>query len=294
MFLQLIFNDTFTKAKDKNWHKEHFCCWECDEELHGKSYVEENKHIYCIDCYDELLADKCKVCNKPISVGQSKVQKNKQFFHGECYRCTSCNKKLLDQIVFTKGEDMVCESCATGGKMMACISCHGRILPTDRYVGSNNEFWHSRCFACLLCNLSLVEQPFMKHQGNPLCMKCYDSQSSTRCAACDKPIVDKGVKYKERAYHSYCFVCTGCVRELSGVAFIIHNHQPYCKECHTERFAKICNECNEPIVGKCTSYGDKNYHAKCFCCENCSKAISSTTFYEDNHGRILCAHCGEK
>lgn len=294
VFLQLIFHDTFTKAKGKTWHKEHFCCWECDEELHGKSYIEENKHFYCTACYDGLFADVCCVCNKPISAGQSHVKKGNRHWHGDCYCCTSCNKKLTGQTVFTKGSEMVCESCATGGKKMACLACHGHILPTDRYVGHDNEFWHSRCFNCLLCNESLVDKPFMKYQGNPLCSVCYDGQCSTRCEICDKPITDQGVKYKEKAYHSTCFTCTGCGRQLAGVSFITHNSQPYCKGCHIERFAKHCFLCNESIVGKCTSYGDKNYHADCFRCYSCNEVIASTTFYENNLGNLLCARCAEK
>lgn len=291
--LQLIFNDSFTKAKGKTWHKEHFCCWECDTELHGKSYFEKEKCFYCTDCYDELFANVCNICNKPISVGQSQIKKNNKYLHGDCYRCTNCNKKLMGQTVFTKGTEMVCESCATGGKMMACISCHGRIQPTDRYVGQDNEYWHSRCFTCLLCNLSLVDKPFMKHQGNPLCMVCYDGQCSTRCEICDKPITDQGVKYKGKAYHSSCFVCAGCYRKLADISFIMHNDQPFCKECHTDKFAKRCYLCNEGISGKCTTYGGRDYHADCFCCDECNQVITSTTFFEDNHGRILCAYCAE-
>ena len=293
-FSQLIFTDTFTKAKGKTWHKEHFCCWECDEELHGKSYVEENKHFYCIKCYDEIFANVCNICNKPISVGQSQIKKNNKYWHSDCYRCTSCNKKLIGETVYTKGTEMVCESCATGGKVMACVACHGRIQPNDRYVGHKNEFWHSICFNCLLCNVSLVDEQFMKHHGNPLCLACYDDQCSIRCTACDKPISTQGVKYKDKPYHSSCFICVGCGKKLAGTSFITHNNQSYCKECHAENFAKICVVCNTSIVGKCTTCDDKSYHANCFCCERCKNVIASTTFYEDNHGRILCAHCGEK
>ena len=235
------------------------------------------------------------MCDKPITAGQSKVKKNNQFWHGDCYCCTRCGKKLMNQTVFTKGDEMVCESCATGGKIMACAACHGRILPTDRYTGSENDFWHSRCFNCIMCNVSLVEKPFMRHQGNPLCTMCYDGFCSTRCAACDKPITDKGVKYKDNAYHSACFICTGCQKQLAGVSFIMHNnHQPHCKDCYTQRFAKCCYVCNESIVGKCTSYGAKDYHPNCFRCDKCYGVIRSTTFYEDNHGKILCAHCGDE
>ena len=291
--LQLIFNDSYTKAKGKTWHKEHFCCWECDEELHGKSYVDENNQVYCINCYVKLFANICNVCNKPISVGQAQVTKNDQYWHGDCYRCTSCNKKLMGQTVFTRGTEMVCEICATGGKMMACMACHGHIQPTDKYLGKDNEFWHSKCFNCMMCNLSLVEQPFMRHQGDPVCKECYDSRCSERCMACHQPISTHGVKYKDKPYHSECFVCTGCDKQLAGVSFITHNNHPYCKECHVQNFAKICTVCNKSIVGKCTTYADKNYHANCFCCTKCHKPIASTTFYEDNHSNILCSHCAE-
>eukprot|EP00116_Pleurobrachia_bachei_P009540 sb/3469802/ len=34
--LQLIFAKEYTLAEDRNWHIDHFCCWECDSPLGGQ------------------------------------------------------------------------------------------------------------------------------------------------------------------------------------------------------------------------------------------------------------------
>jgi len=189
---------------------------------------------------------------------------------------------------------MVCEVCATGGKTMACTACKGRIQATDKYLGQDGLFWHGKCFNCLLCGLSLVDAPYMKHEGNPLCTSCYDRQCAVRCTACDKVIASQGVKYKDKPYHHTCFLCAGCDKQLASVSFITHNNQPYCKQCHAANFAKRCVVCNEGIVGKCTSFAESNYHPDCFRCAQCNSVITSTSFYQDNHGKVLCEECGDK
>ena len=57
--LQLILAKEYTLAEDKNWHIDHFCCWECDSPLGGQRYVTRDVHPFCILCYEELFAREC-------------------------------------------------------------------------------------------------------------------------------------------------------------------------------------------------------------------------------------------
>ena len=36
---QLIFAGEYTKAMNKDWHSDHFCCWQCDQTLTGQRLV---------------------------------------------------------------------------------------------------------------------------------------------------------------------------------------------------------------------------------------------------------------
>ena len=76
--MQLIFSGEYTKAMSKDWHNNHFCCWQCDDSLTGQRYVLRDDHPYCIKCYEDVFANNCKECNKIIGI-DSKVRKIRRF-----------------------------------------------------------------------------------------------------------------------------------------------------------------------------------------------------------------------
>ena len=71
--VQLIFSGEYTKAMSKDWHSEHFCCWQCDESLTGQRYVLKDDHPYCTRCYESVFANTCDDCNQVIGI-DSKVR----------------------------------------------------------------------------------------------------------------------------------------------------------------------------------------------------------------------------
>lgn len=70
--MQLIFSGEYTKAMNKDWHGQHFCCWQCDESLTGQRYVLRDEHPYCVSCYESVFANSCEKCSKIIGI-DSKV-----------------------------------------------------------------------------------------------------------------------------------------------------------------------------------------------------------------------------
>ncbi|GBN93488.1 hypothetical protein AVEN_186382-1 [Araneus ventricosus] len=70
---ELIFSNEYTKAMSKEWHQSHFCCWKCDESLTGHRYVLKDEHPYCVQCYEQIFANNCEECGKPIGI-DSKVK----------------------------------------------------------------------------------------------------------------------------------------------------------------------------------------------------------------------------
>ncbi len=56
----------------KDWHSAHFCCWQCDGSLTGMRYVLREDHPFCIKCYEQVHANVCEECTKPIGI-DSKV-----------------------------------------------------------------------------------------------------------------------------------------------------------------------------------------------------------------------------
>ncbi|EPB74874.1 LIM domain protein [Ancylostoma ceylanicum] len=64
----LIFAGEYTKAMNKDWHSDHFCCWQCDQTLTGQRYIMRDEQPYCIKCYEDVFANQCDECAKPIGI----------------------------------------------------------------------------------------------------------------------------------------------------------------------------------------------------------------------------------
>lgn len=58
---------------NKDWHGQHFCCWQCDESLTGQRYVLRDEHPYCVSCYESVFANACEKCSRTIGI-DSKVR----------------------------------------------------------------------------------------------------------------------------------------------------------------------------------------------------------------------------
>lgn len=71
---QLIFAGEYTKAMNKDWHSDHFCCWQCDSALTGQRYILRDEHPYCIKCYEDIFANSCDECAKPIGIDSKVIQ----------------------------------------------------------------------------------------------------------------------------------------------------------------------------------------------------------------------------
>ena len=54
----------------KDWHKEHFRCYQsgCEKWLTGQRYVIREGHPFCLTCFEQIFADVCEECTKPIGI----------------------------------------------------------------------------------------------------------------------------------------------------------------------------------------------------------------------------------
>uniref|UniRef100_A0A915N6Z8 LIM zinc-binding domain-containing protein n=1 Tax=Meloidogyne javanica TaxID=6303 RepID=A0A915N6Z8_MELJA len=53
--------------KNEPWHRECFCCTNCNTSLAGQRFTSKDEKPYCADCYGELFAKRCSACVKPIT-----------------------------------------------------------------------------------------------------------------------------------------------------------------------------------------------------------------------------------
>nr|CAH7740964.1 unnamed protein product [Callosobruchus chinensis] len=120
----LIFSGEYTKAMNKDWHGQHFCCWQCDESLTGQRYVLRDDHPYCVSCYESVFANACEKCSRIIGIDSKDLSYKDKHWHEACFNCTTCGESLVDKQFGSKGDRIYCGSCYDQQFASRCDGCH--------------------------------------------------------------------------------------------------------------------------------------------------------------------------
>ncbi len=174
-----------------------------------------------------------------------------------------------------------------------CSSCKEGILPTEEYLQHDSKAWHVRCFTCMSCHQSLIDQNFKEFDGGTLCRDCYTNKVSRQCSKCYKAIAGRGVQFGFGVFHLECFACAQCGKSLNGIKPYDKSGVAYCGDC-IMKLAKKCHACQAPIVSRHTIYKKRAYHLNCFKCTQCSYPIGNKPFYETSLKDVLCEMCAGK
>ncbi|XP_041708577.1 zyxin [Coregonus clupeaformis] len=182
-----------------------------------------------------------------------------------------------------------------------CGKCGEALSRSQPAVRAMNKLFHSDCFCCVSCHRPLQGMQFYDKDGTPQCEDCYTSSLAV-CSRCGERITDRVLKAVGQCFHAHCFRCCTCACSLEGAPFITDdNNNPYCVPDYHRRFSPLCVSCNEPIVPDAGSQEtvrvvalDKNFHLKCYRCEDCSRPLSIEADADGCYpldGRILCMKC---
>ena len=109
---QLIFTPEYTIAADRNYHMKHFCCYECDKELGGLSYVPKEDNPYCMDCYRVKFAKTCQGCKQAIPPDDECLGYEEFYWHSNevCFCCCVCKTNLVGQQFVFKEKRAFCSA----------------------------------------------------------------------------------------------------------------------------------------------------------------------------------------
>ncbi|XP_062045362.1 zyxin [Lepus europaeus] len=179
-----------------------------------------------------------------------------------------------------------------------CSQPLARAQPAVRALG---QLFHISCFTCHQCEQQLQGQQFYSLEGSPYCEGCY-TDTLEKCNTCGQPITDRMLRATGKAYHPQCFTCVVCACPLEGTSFIVDQaNQPHCVPDYHKQYAPRCSVCGDPIMpepGRDETVRvvalDKNFHMKCYKCEDCGKPLSIEA--DDNgcfplDGHVLCRKC---
>jgi len=141
----------------------------------------------------------------------------------------SCKQSLQDVGFVEEKSQLYCEDCY--GRYLApdCEKCRKKIIGNClKAMGKN---FHPECFACAYCGKIFANSPFYLEDGLPYCEEDWNELFTTKCISCGFPIEagDRWVEALNNNYHSQCFNCTLCKKNLEGQSFFVKAGKPFCK-----------------------------------------------------------------
>ncbi|XP_071043944.1 four and a half LIM domains protein 2 isoform X2 [Parasteatoda tepidariorum] len=294
---ELIFSNEYTKAMSKDWHQSHFCCWKCDESLTGHRYVLKEEHPYCVRCYEQVYANSCEECSKPIGIDSKDLSYKEKHWHEKCFLCNKCRVSLVDKPFGSKAEKVYCANCYDASFATRCDGCGEVFKAGTKKMEYKGHQWHDQCFCCCVCKNPIGTKSFIPRDNDIYCTVCYEEKFATRCIKCNQIITSGGVTYRNEPWHRECFCCSNCNTCLAGQRFTSREDKPYCADCFGELFAKRCVACSKPITGiggtRFISFEDRTWHNDCFKCAMCTSSLVGKGFITDGP-EILCPECAKQ
>ncbi|XP_043592270.1 PDZ and LIM domain protein Zasp isoform X6 [Bombus pyrosoma] len=140
-----------------------------------------------------------------------------------------CRRPLQDiGFVEEKGQ-LYCEYCFERFIAPSCNRCNNKIK--GDCLNAIGKHFHPECFKCSYCGKLFGNSQFFLEEGLPYCEADWNELFTTKCFACGFPVEagDRWVEALNNNYHSQCFNCTMCKKNLEGQSFYAKGGRPFCK-----------------------------------------------------------------
>lgn len=171
----------------------------------------------------------CAVCGTPIR-GPFVTALGKTWC-AEHFHCVNpqCRRPLQDIGFVEEQGQLYCENCYETYLAPVCAKCLARIK--GDCLNAIGKQWHPDCFICANCRQPFGNSHFYLEDGLPYCEKDWNELFTTKCVGCGYPIEagDRWVEALNSNYHSQCFKCTICHKNLEGQSFYAKGGRPFCK-----------------------------------------------------------------
>ncbi|XP_015795097.1 PDZ and LIM domain protein Zasp isoform X1 [Tetranychus urticae] len=171
----------------------------------------------------------CSTCGSPIR-GPFILASEKTWCleHFLCANA-SCRRSLEDIGFVEERGELYCEVCFESYLAPVCAKCGIRIKK-DCLMALEKQ-WHPECFNCNYCRRPFGNSQFYLEDGLPYCEKDWNDLFTTKCTACGFPIEagDRWLEACNNNYHSTCFKCNFCHKNLDGQSFFAKGGRPFCR-----------------------------------------------------------------
>ncbi|KAK9512485.1 hypothetical protein O3M35_000906 [Rhynocoris fuscipes] len=140
-----------------------------------------------------------------------------------------CRRPLQDIGFVEEADGLYCEFCFEQYLAPTCDKCNAKIK--GDCLNAIGKHFHPECFRCAYCEKMFGNNPFFLEDALPYCEADWNELFTTKCFSCGFPIEagDRWVEALSNNYHSQCFNCTMCKKNLEGQSFYAKGGRPYCK-----------------------------------------------------------------
>lgn len=158
--------------KGNYWHETCFVCEHCRQPIGTKPLISKESGNYCVPCFEKEFAHYCNFCKKVITSGG--ITFRDQLWHKECFLCSGCQKELCEEAFMSRDDFPFCLDCYNHLYAKKCAACTKPItgLRGAKFICFQERQWHSECFNCGKCSISLVGEGFLTQNMEIFCRKC--------------------------------------------------------------------------------------------------------------------------
>lgn len=158
--------------------------------------------------------------------------------------------------------------------------------------------WSTRAPSGIRTASPAATQSFFPKDDEFYCVVCHEAKFPKHCVKYNKPITSGGISYQDQPWHTECFVCVSCSKELDGQRFTAVGEQYYYVECYKNFVAEKCTGCKNPITGfgkgsNVVTYEENYWHDYCFNCKKCSGNLANKRFVFHEE-QVYCPDCAKK
>ncbi|XP_064390545.1 insulin gene enhancer protein ISL-2-like [Halichondria panicea] len=121
-------------------------------------------------------------------------------WHAACLVCAEC-QLLLDEncTCFIKNEKTYCKKDYVKLFGVSCSACRQPINKTDYIMRARDQVYHSKCFSCFKCDVTLPPgEQFGFHEGRLYCKTDYNTAQQDKLTSSDHSSIENGDNNQRR------------------------------------------------------------------------------------------------
>eukprot|EP01083_Nonionella_stella_P000882 2506_1 len=221
-------------VKDKNIHKDCFRCSECEVRLvEVHQYLEKDGKFYCKKDFDNLFAEKCALCEKPVEEGLTALDRA---WHVGCFKCVECDMGFGDGKSFKPVDGWpYCEKCYRDKMGLRCATCH-EVIDNAKVLRALDLYFHLECFVCSVDDQAIGANAICHNvAGKVYCAAHFQINFVRNCKMCEEQLLlsDAYVQAGPFYCHPGCWQCEMCSCDLdvSLTAFQMWRDKILCQSC---------------------------------------------------------------